>query len=103
MSRGTKVARICRAPGCGCGFTARLCDVHRGGGRFCSKRCAALARQREVINERNRGMRQARIPPPPLLQHGHQQLAAGRLQDIETTAELRTSGPEFDFTEDVTP
>lgn len=96
MSRGTKVARICRAPGCGRGFTARLCDVHRGWANCCSKRCAAIAREAEVVGDRNRAMRKRGHQPPPLRFYEHQ-AGAGRLQDIEVWGGLRTSGPEFQF------
>lgn len=98
MAKGTKVARVCTC--CGRAYRGFLSDVGRGWGKVCSKRCADLARLREVVAERNRSMRIARTPAPPLLRHGKQHMAAGRLQDIETTAELRTSGPEFQFNED---
>jgi len=99
VSRGTKVARICA--GCGRGYSALLVDLKRGWGKVCSQRCGARVRQREVDQERARRARKAGKPAPALLQQRHQQMAAGRLQDIETTAELRTSGPEFDFSEGV--
>lgn len=100
MSRGTRVARICA--GCGHGYSALLVDLKRGWGKVCSQRCGALVRSREADQERARRVRKAGKTAPALLQHRHQQMAAGRLQDIETTAELRTSGPEFDFREDST-
>lgn len=44
-ARGKRMGRKC--PVCGGAFTARVADVARGWGVFCSKRCKAVKQTRE--------------------------------------------------------
>jgi hypothetical protein len=37
------VNRTCKEKSCGIVFKARLADIQRGWGQFCSKRCKAIA------------------------------------------------------------
>lgn len=80
IGRGEREHAICQC--CGRPFTRRVADRKRGWAKCCSKSCAARLRFKGG---------QAKAAPAP-------KAGAGRIEDIEVCAGLRTTGPEFQFT-----
>ena len=73
--RGLREHAVCQV--CHCRFTRRIADARRGWAKCCSKSCAASLRQQGKA---------AQTAAPQ----------AGATQSLPT-ADLRTSGPEFNF------